>query len=154
MRGVDRQTLTEGMSLAYAALSVAAWSHGYLALEKELAYSGKTIQTLNRLDTSSHFDLAASEWEAKRRAVVHLAELGRSLGVIGREINRRCCCSRSERGCRPRHLRPSRSRPPPRGTVRGRGRGVACGSGTTRQDTAAVDACRVVPYHGTDGSDS
>jgi V/A-type H+/Na+-transporting ATPase subunit D len=109
-----RQTLTDGMASAYAALSVAAGSHGYLALEKELAGAGrdigiatglrnvagvrmpsfelvdpgKTIQTLNLLDTSSYLDQAASEWEATLRAIVRLAELGRSLDVMGMEINR------------------------------------------------------------------
>jgi V/A-type H+-transporting ATPase subunit D len=109
-----RQTLTDGMASAYASLSVAAGSHGYLALEKELAgagrdigiatglrnvagvrmpsfelaVSGRTIQTLNLLDTSSHLDQAASEWEATLRAIVRLAELGRSLDVMGMEINR------------------------------------------------------------------
>jgi V/A-type H+-transporting ATPase subunit D len=109
-----RQALTDGMASAYAALGIAAGSHGYLALEKELAGagrdvgivtgsrnvagvrmpsfelsdSGRTIQTLTLLDTSSYLDQAAGEWEAVLRAIVRQAELGRSLDVMGMEINR------------------------------------------------------------------
>jgi V/A-type H+-transporting ATPase subunit D len=109
-----RQTLTDGMASAYGALSVAAGSQGYLALEKELVGagrdvgivtgsrnvagvrmpsfelvdSGRTIQTLTLLDTNSYLDQAAGEWEATLRAIVRLAELGRSLDVMGMEINR------------------------------------------------------------------
>jgi V/A-type H+-transporting ATPase subunit D len=40
------------------------------------------------LDTTSYLDQAAGEWEATLRAIVRLAELGRSLDVMGMEINR------------------------------------------------------------------
>ena len=97
----------------YKALSVAAGYHGYLALEKELAASEteakviagsrniagvripsfevgeeKTLKGYNLVDTSSWVDQASQSFEACLEAIIELAELQRSLELMGMEINR------------------------------------------------------------------
>jgi V/A-type H+-transporting ATPase subunit D len=109
-----KQKLLDGMASGFDALSVAAGSHGYLALEKELAGTGGdagvdtgsrnvagvrtpsftlaegggAVPTFDLLETSSYLDQAAREWEGNLEAIVRLAELQRGLDVMGAEINR------------------------------------------------------------------
>ncbi len=109
-----RQGLNDGSSAGYASLSLAAGVHGWIGLEKdlaaagrdvgvktgsrnvagvrmpsfELAESGRAVQTLDLQETSSYVDQAARDWEETLRQMVRLAELQRSLDVMGMEINR------------------------------------------------------------------
>ena len=101
-------------SEAYKALSIAAGYHGYIALEKELiATEGgskvaassrsiagvripslelmeaeKAIRGYNLVDTSSLLDHAAQSFQKCLEAIVDLAELQRSLELLGMEIKR------------------------------------------------------------------
>ncbi len=109
-----RQGLIDGSASGFASLSLAAGVHGYIALEKELAAaerdvgittgsrnvagvrmpafqlveSGRTVQTIDMVETTSYVDQAARDWEETLRQIVRLAELQRSLDVMGTEINR------------------------------------------------------------------
>ncbi len=109
-----RQGLNDGSTAGYASLSLAAGVHGWIDLEKELAAagrdvdvktgsrnvagvrmpsfelteSGRAVQTLDLQETSSYVDQAARDWEETLRQMVRLAELQRSLDVMGMEINR------------------------------------------------------------------
>lgn len=108
-----RKVLSE-LSEAYKALSIATGYHGYITLEKELIASegdskvttssrgiagvripslelmeaGKAIRGYNLVDTSSFLDYAAESFQKCLEAIVDLAELQRSLELLGMEINR------------------------------------------------------------------
>ena len=109
-----KEKLLNGFSGSYKALSTAAGYHGYLALEKELvatesdlkvvtgsrniagvripsfelAETERAIRGYNLVDTSSFLDQAAQLYEKCLEAIIELAELQRSLGLMGMEINR------------------------------------------------------------------
>ncbi|MCD6568246.1 MAG: V-type ATP synthase subunit D [Dehalococcoidia bacterium] len=109
-----RGKLVESFAESYKALSLASGYHGYIALEKELlaaetdlsiitgarnvagvripafelAKSEKAIQQYNLADTSAWVDRAAQSSEKCLEAIVELAELQRSLELLGKEINR------------------------------------------------------------------
>ena len=109
-----KRTLLDEFSKSYKALSIAAGYHGYIALEKELiaserglaiaaglrnvggvripAFELKEAQGVVRgyslVDTSSWLDQAAQLSEKCLESIVELAELQRSLELLGREINR------------------------------------------------------------------
>lgn len=109
-----RRKLLDQFSEAYKALSIAAGYHGYVALEKELiATEGsskvvtssrsiagvripslelieaeKAIKRYNLANTSSFLDYAAGSFQKCLEAIVDLAELQRSLELLGMEINR------------------------------------------------------------------
>jgi V/A-type H+-transporting ATPase subunit D len=109
-----KQRLLDGMASGFGSLSVAAGSQGYIALEKELTAAerdvavttgsrnvagvrmpsfellepGRTMQTYELMETTAYLDQAAREWEENLKAIVRLAELQRSLDVMGMEINR------------------------------------------------------------------
>ncbi|PIP49021.1 MAG: V-type ATP synthase subunit D [Chloroflexi bacterium CG23_combo_of_CG06-09_8_20_14_all_45_10] len=109
-----KRKLIDAFSEAYKALSIATGYHGYIALEKELIATeadptivagsrniagvripslelignGKTMRGYNLLDTSSLLDHAAQLSEKCLKAIVELAELQRSLELLGMEINR------------------------------------------------------------------
>jgi len=110
---IKSQLLTE-FSETYKALSIAAGYHGYIALEKELiaterdleiaaglrnvagvripAFELKEAQGVIRgyslVDTSSWLDQTAQLSEKCLETIVELAELQRSLELLGREISR------------------------------------------------------------------
>jgi V/A-type H+-transporting ATPase subunit D len=110
---IKSQLLAE-FSRAYKALSIAAGYHGYIALEKELiaterdleiaaglrnvagvripAFELKEAQGVIRgyslVDTSSWLDQTAQLSEKCLETIVELAELQRSLELLGREISR------------------------------------------------------------------
>lgn len=110
---IKSQLLAE-FSRAYKALSIAAGYHGYIALEKELiaterdlgiaagsrnvggvripAFELKEAQGAVRgyslVDTSSWLDQTAQLSEKCLETIVELAELQRSLELLGREISR------------------------------------------------------------------
>ena len=110
---IKSQLLAE-FSRAYKALSIAAGYHGYIALEKELiaterdlgiaagsrnvagvripAFELKEAQGAIRgyslVDTSSWLDQTAQLSEKCLETIVELAELQRSLELLGREISR------------------------------------------------------------------
>ena len=109
-----KEKLVSEFSGAYRALSMAAGYHGYIALEKELVATEtdlkvatgsrnvagvripsfelmgakRTIRGYNLADTSSYLDQAAHSSEECLRAIIELAELQRSLELMGMEINR------------------------------------------------------------------
>jgi len=109
-----RRRLLGDFSEAYKALSIAAGYHGYIALEKELvATEGdsklaagsrniagvrlpsfemmtaeRAIRGYGFVDTSSCLDLAAQLAERCLEPIVELAELQRSLELLGMEIER------------------------------------------------------------------
>ena len=109
-----KRKLVDAFSQAYKALSIATGYHGYIALEKELIATeadpkvaagsrniagvripsfelrknGKPMRGYNLVDTSSWLDHAAQLYEKCLKATVELAELQRSLELLGMEINR------------------------------------------------------------------
>ncbi len=109
-----KKKLVDAFSEAYKALSIATGYHGYIALEKELIATeadpkvaagsrniagvripsfelrenGKPMRGYNLVDTSSWLDHAAQLYEKCLKATVELAELQRSLELLGMEINR------------------------------------------------------------------
>lgn len=110
----SKRNLLDYFSEAYKALSITAGYHGYIALEKELvatekdvmvaagsanlagvrtpsfelAEAEKTIRGYNLVDTSSFLDKSAQLSETCLKAIVELAELQRTLDLLGMEINR------------------------------------------------------------------
>jgi len=109
-----KRKLVDAFSEAYKALSIATGYHGYIALEKELIATeadpkvaagsrniagvripsfelrenGRPMRGYNLVDTSSWLDHAAQLYEKCLKATVELAELQRSLELLGMEINR------------------------------------------------------------------
>jgi len=109
-----KRKLLDEFSETYKALSIAAGYHGYIALEKELiaterhlgiaaglrnvggvripAFELKEAQGVVRgyslVDTSSWVDQTAQLSEKCLETIVELAELQRSLELLGREISR------------------------------------------------------------------
>jgi V/A-type H+/Na+-transporting ATPase subunit D len=109
-----RTKLLGEFSNAYEALSIAAGYHGYIALEKELLATERDLEIVtgsrnvagaripsfelketemairgyNLVDTSSCLDRAAQLFEKCLEAMIALAELQRSLELLGREIKR------------------------------------------------------------------
>ena len=109
-----KKTLLDEFSKSYKALSIAAGYHGYIALEKELIASERglaiaaglrniggvripafelkeaqgAVRGYSLVDTSSWLDQAAQLSEKCLETIVELAELQRSLELLGREINR------------------------------------------------------------------
>ena len=109
-----KRKLVDAFSKAYKALSIATGYHGYIALEKELIATeadpkvaagsrniagvripsfelrenGRPMRGYNLVDTSSWLDHAAQLYEKCLKATVELAELQRSLELLGMEINR------------------------------------------------------------------
>ncbi|MBA7706430.1 V-type sodium ATPase subunit D [subsurface metagenome] len=110
---IKSQLLAE-FSRAYKALSIAAGYHGYIALEKELIATERdlgiaagsrnvggvripafelkeakgVIRGYSLVDTSSWLDQTAQLSEKCLETIVELAELQRSLELLGREISR------------------------------------------------------------------
>lgn len=110
---IKSQLLAE-FSGTYKALSIAAGYHGYIALEKELIASERdlgiaagsrnvggvripafelkqaqgAIRGYSLVDTSSWLDKTAQLSEKCLETIVELAELQRSLELLGREISR------------------------------------------------------------------
>lgn len=110
----SKRNLLDYFSEAYKALSITAGYHGYIALEKEfvatekdvmvaigsanlagvrtpsfeLADAEKTIRRYNLVDTSSFLDKSVQLSETCLKAIVELAELQRTLDLLGMEINR------------------------------------------------------------------
>ncbi len=111
--GVKEKLLNQ-FSDGYKALSIAAGYHGYIILEKELlatetdtklatgsrniagvripslesTKTKKAISKYSLVDTSPSLDEAAQSYEKCLKAIIELAELQRSLELIGMEINR------------------------------------------------------------------
>ncbi len=109
-----KRNLAESFSQAYKALSMATGYHGYIALEKELIATeaapkvvagsrniagvripsfelrgnGNQLRGYNLADTSSWLDHAAQLAEKCLEATIELAELQRSLELLGMEIKR------------------------------------------------------------------
>jgi V/A-type H+-transporting ATPase subunit D len=109
-----KKNLLGNFSSVYRALSMAAGYHGFIALEKELAAGEKdlkiaggvrgvagvriptfelkadekAIKGYSLIDTSSWFDRAADLSGKCLEATVELAELQKSLDLLGKEINR------------------------------------------------------------------
>ena len=108
-----KEKVVSEFAVGYKALSIAAGYHGYLALEKELAASEtdakvvagsrniagvripsfeagkeKALKGYNLVDTSSWVDQALQSFETCLEAIIELAELQRSLELMGMEINR------------------------------------------------------------------
>jgi len=108
-----KKKLLDEFSDNYKALSIAAGYHGYIALEKELIASEKDVKLAaglrnvggvripafelkeeegargySMVDTSSWVDQAAQLSEKCLVTIVELAELQRSMELLGREINR------------------------------------------------------------------
>ncbi len=109
-----KRKLVDAFSEAYQALSIATGYHGYIALEKELIASEtdlritagsrniagvripsfelgevrRPMRGYNLLDTSSWLDHAAQLSEKCLKTTIELAELQRSLELLGMEINR------------------------------------------------------------------
>ena len=110
----SKKQLLDGLSQAYKALSIAAGYHGYIALGKELIATEaaleiaaglrniagvrvpsfelvgdeKPMRGYNLADTSSWLDHTAQLFEKCLKATVELAELQRTLELLGMEINR------------------------------------------------------------------
>lgn len=110
---IKRQLLAE-FAGTYKALSIAAGYHGYIALEKELIASERdlgiaaglrnvagvripafelkeakeAVRGYSLVDTSSWLDRTAQLSEKCLETIVELAELQRSLELLGREISR------------------------------------------------------------------
>ena len=109
----SKQELVDHFAGAYKAMSVASGYHGYLAMEKELAASGKDLEIVtgsrniagarvpsfelrgteqmagySLIDTSSWMDQTAEEAKKCLEAIVALAELQSTLEILGKEINR------------------------------------------------------------------
>jgi len=110
---IKRQLIAE-FSETYKALSIAAGYHGYIALEKELIASERdlgiaaglrnvagvripafelkeapgAVRGYSLVDTSSWLDQTAQLSEKCLETIVELAELQRSLELLGREIRR------------------------------------------------------------------
>jgi len=108
-----KKKLIDAFSEAYKALSIATGYHGYIALGKELIATEadpkvaagsrniagvripsfelgegvKPMRGYNLLDTSSWLDHAAQLSEKCLKATIELAELQRSLELLGMEIN-------------------------------------------------------------------
>ncbi|MCK4402754.1 MAG: V-type ATP synthase subunit D [Dehalococcoidia bacterium] len=109
-----KRKLVDAFSEAYKALSMATGYHGYIALEKELIATeaapkvvagsrniagvripsfelrgnGKPMRGYNLVDTSSWLDHAAQLAEKCLEATIEIAELQRSLELLGMEIKR------------------------------------------------------------------
>ena len=109
-----KRKLLEEFSGTYRTLSITAGYHGYIALEKELVASERDLGVAGGLrniggvripafelkeaergvggyslsDTSSWFDRTAELSASCLETIVELAELQRSLELLGREINR------------------------------------------------------------------
>ncbi len=109
-----KRKLLDGFSEGYKGLSIAAGYHGYRALEKELIATetdlkvatgsrniagvripsfellgtGRKARGYSLIDTSSSVDQAADASEGCLEAIIKLAELQRSLELMGMEINR------------------------------------------------------------------
>jgi len=109
-----KEKLIGSFSEGYKALSLASGYHGYMALDKELIASevdpkviaglrniagvripsfelrnnGKIMKGYSLVDTSSWLDYAAQLSKKWLEAIVELAELQRSLELLGIEINR------------------------------------------------------------------
>jgi V/A-type H+-transporting ATPase subunit D len=109
-----KKKLVDAFSEAYKALSMATGYHGYIALEKELIATeadpkvvagsrniagvripsfelrgnGKPMRGYNLVDTSSWLDHAAQQAEKCLEATIEIAELQRSLELLGMEIKR------------------------------------------------------------------
>ncbi|HUV46130.1 MAG TPA: V-type ATP synthase subunit D [Dehalococcoidia bacterium] len=109
-----KRKLVDAFSGAYKALSMATGYHGYIALEKELIATeadpkvvagsrniagvripsfelrgnGKQLRGYNLVDTSSWLDHAAQLAEKCLEATIEIAELQRSLELLGMEIKR------------------------------------------------------------------
>jgi len=108
-----KRKLLEELSDNYKALSIAAGYHGYIALEKEFIASerdvriasglrnvggvklpafemkeGKGARGYSLVDTSSWVDQAAQLSGNCLETIVELAELQRSMELLGKEINR------------------------------------------------------------------
>jgi len=109
-----KRKLVDAFSEAYKALSIATGYHGYIALEKELIASEadpkvvagsrniagvripsfelrdnrKPMRGYNLVDTSSWLDHAAQLAEKCLEATIEIAELQRSLELLGMEIKR------------------------------------------------------------------
>ncbi len=109
-----REKLVESFSELYRSLSVASGYHGYMALEKELlatesevsAIAGtrnvagvripsfeltgdeKAMKRYSMIDTSAYVDRAAQSSERCLEAIIEIAELQRSLELLGKEINK------------------------------------------------------------------
>ena len=109
-----KRKLIDEFSESYKALSIAAGYHGYIALEKELIASERGlavaaglrniggvripafelkeaqggVRGYSLVDTSSWLDQAAQLSEKCLETIVELAELQRSLELLGREISR------------------------------------------------------------------
>jgi len=109
-----RRQLVDVLSEAYKALSIATGYHGYIALEKELIATEadlkltaglrniagvripslelmsneKSMRGYDLVDTSSWLDHAAQLFEKCLEAIIELAELQRSLELLGMEIKR------------------------------------------------------------------
>ncbi|MDH5781767.1 MAG: V-type ATP synthase subunit D, partial [Dehalococcoidia bacterium] len=109
-----KRELVDAFSGAYKALSMATGYHGYIALEKELIATeadpkvvagsrniagvripsfelrgnGKQLRGYNLVDTSSWLDHAAQLAEKCLEATIEIAELQRSLELLGMEIKR------------------------------------------------------------------
>jgi len=109
-----KQKLLDDFSQTYKALSIAAGYHGYIALEKELMATERDLGIASGLrnvggvripafelkeaergvrgysltDTSSWLDQTAELSERCLETIVELAELQRSLELLGKEINR------------------------------------------------------------------
>ena len=109
-----KEKLLNVLSEGYKALSIAAGYHGYIAMEKELvatetdvkvvagsrniagvripsfelASTERAIRGYNLVDTSSYLDQSAQLSKEWLKAIIEVAELHRSLELIGMEINR------------------------------------------------------------------
>ncbi|MEA3442952.1 MAG: V-type ATP synthase subunit D [Chloroflexota bacterium] len=109
-----KEKLIGSFSEGYKALSLASGYHGYMALDKELIASevdpkviaglrniagvripsfelrnnGKIMKGYSLVDTSSWLDYAAQLSKKCLEAIVELAELQKSLELLGIEINR------------------------------------------------------------------
>ena len=109
-----KQRLVDEFAENYRTLSITAGYHGYIALEKELAASerdlsiatgqrniggvripafelkgdGAGARSYSLADTSSWLDRTAGLSQQSLETIVELAELQRSLELLGREINR------------------------------------------------------------------
>lgn len=109
-----KRRLLDEFAESYRTLSITAGYHGYIALEKELAASerdlgiaaglrnvggvripafelkeaGSGVRGYSLADTSSWLDRTAGLSQKCLETIVELAELQRSLELLGREINR------------------------------------------------------------------
>jgi V/A-type H+-transporting ATPase subunit D len=109
-----KRRLVDEFAESYRTLSITAGYHGYIALEKELAASERDlgiaagmrnvggvripafelkeaepgVRGYSLVDTSSWLDRTAELSQKNLETIVELAELQRSLELLGREINR------------------------------------------------------------------